>query len=138
MVARWQRWYLRVAILLSISRRPHVASLSRWPSRWLSRGTCRRSATLFWRRFNTRSGWAIYGGLISAVVLVIFSPVVSGKPTALISDKNFAWFPLENPGIISIPAGFFFGWLGTVLSKERDDAKYDELEVRSLTGAGAH
>ena len=28
--------------------------------------------------------------------------------------------------------------LGTVLSRERDDAKYDELEVRSLTGAGAH
>ena len=95
--------------------------------------------SLFWRRFNTRGAvWAIYGGLITAVVLVIFSPVVSGKPMALISDKDFSWFPLENPGIISIPAGFFFGWLGTILSKERDDAKYDELEVRSLTGAGAH
>jgi cation/acetate symporter len=95
--------------------------------------------SLFWRRFNTRGAvWAIYGGLITAVVLVIFSPVVSGKPMALISDRDFSWFPLENPGILSIPAGFFFGWLGTMLSKERDDAKYDELEVRSLTGAGAH
>jgi cation/acetate symporter len=95
--------------------------------------------SLFWRRFNTQGAtWAIYGGLGVAVLLVIFSPVVSGGPTAMISDADFAWFPLENPGIISIPAGFFFGWLGTVLSKERDDAKYDELEVRSLTGAGAH
>ena len=95
--------------------------------------------SLFWRRFNTQGAtWAIYGGLGVALFLVIFSPVVSGKPTAMISDADFAWFPLENPGIISIPAGFFFGWLGTVLSRERDDAKYDELEVRSLTGAGAH
>jgi cation/acetate symporter len=95
--------------------------------------------SLFWRRFNTRGAtWAIYGGLGVAVFLVIFSPVVSGKPTAMISDADFAWFPLENPGIISIPAGFFFGWLGTVLSRERDDPKYEELEVRSLTGAGAH
>jgi cation/acetate symporter len=95
--------------------------------------------SLFWRRFNTQGAtWAIYGGLGVALFLVIFSPVVSGGPTAMISDKDFAWFPLENPGIISIPAGFFFGWLGTVLSRERNDAKYDELEVRSLTGAGAH
>ena len=95
--------------------------------------------SLFWRKFNTQGAtWAIYGGLGVALFLVIFSPVVSGSPTAMISDRDFSWFPLENPGIISIPAGFFFGWLGTVLSKERDDAKYDELEVRSLTGAGAH
>jgi cation/acetate symporter len=95
--------------------------------------------SLFWKRFNTQGAvWAIYGGLITALVLVIFSPVVSGSATAMISDKDFHWFPLENPGIISIPAGFVFGWLGTVLSRETDDAKYAELEVRSLTGAGAH
>src|SRR4029077_12208169 len=35
---------------------------------------------LFWRRFNTRGAtWSIYGGLVSCVVLVAFSPVVSGK-----------------------------------------------------------
>jgi cation/acetate symporter len=95
--------------------------------------------SLFWRRFNTQGAtWAIYGGLGVALFLVIFSPVVSGGPTAMISDADFSWFPLENPGIISIPAGFLFGWLGTILSRERNDPKYDELEVRSLTGAGAH
>jgi cation/acetate symporter len=95
--------------------------------------------SLFWKRFNTQGAvWAIYGGLITALFLVIFSPVVSGTPTSLISDKDFHWFALENPGIISIPAGFFFGWLGTVLSSERNEQKYAELEVRSLTGAGAH
>jgi cation/acetate symporter len=95
--------------------------------------------SLFWKRFNTQGAtWAIYGGLGVAVFLVIFSPVVSGSATAMISDHDFSWFPLENPGILSIPAGFFFGWLGTVLSKEENAPKYAELEVRSLTGAGAH
>jgi cation/acetate symporter len=94
---------------------------------------------LFWRRFNTHgAAWSIYGGLISAVVLVFFSPVVSGAETSLLPDSDFAFFPLNNPGIVSIPLGFIFGWLGTVLfPDEETSARYDELEVRSLTGAGA-
>ena len=47
------------------------------------------------------------------------------------------WFPLSNPGIVSIPLGFLLGWLGTVISKEPDERRYAELEVRALTGAGA-
>ena len=36
--------------------------------------------SLFWRRFTTRGAlWSIYGGLISCIVLIVFSPVVSGK-----------------------------------------------------------
>ncbi|MBG0560660.1 solute symporter family protein [Actinoplanes aureus] len=95
--------------------------------------------SLFWRRFNTAGAlWSIYGGLGAAVILVFFSPVVSGSATAMFPDQDWQWFPLSNPGIISIPLGFFFGWLGTVLSKETDPEKYAELEVRSLTGHGAH
>ncbi|MEV4796075.1 cation acetate symporter [Asanoa sp. NPDC049475] len=95
--------------------------------------------SLFWKRFNTSGAtWAIYGGLISAVVLVFFSPVVSGTATSMFAKSDWQWFPLSNPGLISIPFGFFCGWLGTIISKERDDAKYAELEVRSLTGSGAH
>jgi cation/acetate symporter len=95
--------------------------------------------SLFWKRFNTSGAlWAIYGGLISAVVLVFFSPVVSGAPSAMFPDSDWQWFPLNNPGIISIPIGFLCGWIGTVISKESDEDKYAELEVRSLTGFGAH
>ena len=103
--------------------------------------------SLFWRRFNTSGAvWAIYGGLVSAVVLVIFSPVVSGKvdpvtgkSASLVTDTgvDFSWFPMENPGLVSIPLGFLFGYLGTVLSRERNEAKYAEMEVRSLSGHGA-
>jgi len=98
--------------------------------------------TLFWKRFNTRGAvWAIYGGLLSALVLLVFSPNVSGLPTSLIplgldgSGIRFDFFPLSNPGIVSIPLGFVFGWLGTITSNEQNSAKYAELEVRSLTGA---
>ncbi len=96
--------------------------------------------SLFWKRFTTRGAtWAIYGGLTTAVLLVLFSPIVSGTPTSMFKTLDFDWFPLSNPGIISIPAGFFFGWLGTVLSREKaDEGKYAEMEVRALTGAGAH
>ncbi|MDT9696117.1 cation acetate symporter [Streptomyces sp. P17] len=96
--------------------------------------------SLFWKRFTTQGAlWSIYGGLTAAVGLVLFSPVVSGKPTSMFPDADFDWFPLENPGIISIPVGFLLGIIGTYLSKEEPDkGKYAELEVRSLTGTGAH
>ncbi|MBM9505694.1 solute symporter family protein [Actinacidiphila acididurans] len=96
--------------------------------------------SLYWKRFTTAGAvWSIYGGLVSSVVLVIFSPVVSGADDALFSGSDFHWFPLTNPGIVSIPLAFALGWLGTMLSREQPDAaKYQELEVRALTGAGAH
>ena len=104
--------------------------------------------SLFWKRFNTRGAlWSIYGGLASAIILIAFSPVVSGKVDAktgaslsMITDASidFHWFPLDNPGIVSIPLAFLLGWLGTVTSKEvGDEDKFAEMEVRSLTGAGA-
>ncbi|MBE3009683.1 cation acetate symporter [Microbispora sp. NEAU-D428] len=94
--------------------------------------------SLFWKRFNTAGAVsAIYGGLISAVVLVIFSPVVSGSPTAMRPEMDFHLIPLSNPGIFSIPIGFLCGYLGTILSKEYNASKYAEIEVRSLTGLGA-
>jgi cation/acetate symporter len=94
---------------------------------------------LFWRRFNTLGAvCSIYGGLIAAVVLVFFSPVVSGTATSLFPHAHFSWFPLRNPGLISIPFGFLCGIVGTLLGRDTSSAaRYDELSVRALTGAGA-
>lgn len=36
-----------------------------------------------------------------------------------------------------MPLGFFLGWLGSVTSSEHDELKQAEMEVRSMTGAGA-
>ncbi|RJQ74985.1 cation acetate symporter [Pseudonocardiaceae bacterium YIM PH 21723] len=103
--------------------------------------------SLFWKRFNTSGAlWSIYGGLIVTVVLIVFSPVVSGKPVdpktgkslSMLQGVDFHWFPLDNPGLVSIPVSFLLGYLGTVLSKDKADAaKYAEMEVRALTGHGA-
>ena len=103
--------------------------------------------SLFWKKFSTRGAlWSMYGGLGIAIFLIIFSPVVSGGAvnpatglsTSMIQGVDFHWFPLNNPGIISIPAGFLLGFLGTVTSRRREDpAIAAEMEVRSLTGHGA-
>lgn len=95
--------------------------------------------SLFWREFTTRGAvWSVYGGLVPAVLLVVLSPVVSGSPQSLFPGVDFQYFPLQNPGIVSIPLGFLAGWLGTLTSAEAPDAaKHAETEVRSLTGAGA-
>ncbi|MFD7652430.1 cation acetate symporter [Actinosynnema sp. NPDC059797] len=94
--------------------------------------------SLFWKRFNTSGAlWSIYGGLVVTITLIVLSPAVSGKPTSMFPNADFDLFPLSNPGIVSIPVAFLLGYLGTVLSKEQDEEKYAEMEVRALTGVGA-
>lgn len=94
--------------------------------------------TLFWRRFNTRGTlWGIYGGLGTCLLLVLFSPIVSGGPESILPGVDFAWFPLSNPGIVSIPVSFLCGVVGTLLGGDPDEERSDEMEVRSLTGIGS-
>ena len=96
--------------------------------------------TMYWRRFNTRgSVWSIYTGLISSVVLIVFSPSISGSKAAMLGEAvNFAWFPLTNPALVSVPLAFLAGYLGTITSPVRGDEELAiEMEVRSMTGAGA-
>ena len=89
---------------------------------------------LVWRRFNTTGAvTGVLFGVVSSIVLIILSPPV--WPGA---DSEGSPFGLANPGIVSIPLGFFGCWLGTVLSSERGaERSYHELRVRSETGLGA-
>ena len=95
--------------------------------------------SLYWKRFNTRGAlWSMYGGLISCIVLIVFSPAVSGTKTSMIPGADFQWFPLSNPGIVSIPLAFLLGIVGTLTSRDTGDPAINaEMEVRSLTGVGA-
>ena len=95
--------------------------------------------SLYWKRFNTRGAlWSMYGGLISTIVLIVFSPAVSGAKTSMIPGADFAWFPLANPGLVSLPLAFILGIVGTLTSPDDEDPKVAaEMEVRSLTGIGA-
>ncbi|MFC3850657.1 cation acetate symporter [Corynebacterium hansenii] len=95
--------------------------------------------SLYWRRFNTTGAlFSIYGGLLTSIVLIIFSPAVSGQETSLIAGADFALFPLENPSLVAIPAGFLLGIVGTLVGKpDNFPGKRAEMEVRSMTGIGA-
>lgn len=86
--------------------------------------------SLFWRRFNTKGAVAgLASGLISSLVLILLSPGFM---------KASAIFPLENPGIISIPLGFLGAVAGTMLGREpHAEDKFTELSVRANTGLGA-
>jgi len=64
--------------------------------------------------------------------------VMWGAETSFFPEVDLAFYPLTNPGIISIPLSFLLGWIGSVTSKAVEDpAKQAEMEVRSLTGVGA-
>ncbi|MGP3536397.1 solute symporter family protein [Microbacterium sp. RD1] len=96
--------------------------------------------SLFWRRFTTRGAvWSMYGGLAAAVILIVLSPVFWGTETSVFKNTGAAIWPFNNPGIVSIPLGFFLGWLGSITSRKggEDRTKAAEMDVRSLTGFGA-
>jgi cation/acetate symporter len=95
--------------------------------------------SLFWRKFTTRGAvWSMYGGLGAAIILIVLSPVFSGSPTSMIPGIDIVLWPMNNPGIVSIPLGFLLGWLGTVTSRTKESRTLAaEMEVRSLTGFGA-
>ncbi|GAB3653550.1 solute symporter family protein [Glycomyces tarimensis] len=95
--------------------------------------------SLFWKRFNTAGAVAgIYGGLIAAVGLVIFSPVFSSTPNSLLGEGvDIAWFPMSNPGLVSIPLGLICAVVGTWMSSESRPDRFATLQVRALTGAGS-
>jgi len=86
--------------------------------------------SLFWRRFNTRGAVAgLATGLLSSLILILLSPSVM---------KGDAVFPLENPGIVSIPLGFLGAALGALTGREPEaEEKFTELTVRANTGLGA-
>ena len=87
--------------------------------------------SIFWKRFNTTGAVA---GL--AVGLLADPATVTGAARHLIQRPPI--FPLENPGILSLPLGFLGVILGTFLSHEpSSEHKFNELLVRSKTGLGA-
>ncbi|MDY3126838.1 MAG: cation acetate symporter [Corynebacterium sp.] len=94
--------------------------------------------SLFWRKFNTTGAVAsIYGGLISCLLLIFFSPAVSGSASSMVPSADWAIFPLSSPGIVSIPFAFLCGYIGTLIGKPDNlDDLAAEMEVRSLTGVG--
>ncbi|MEV6738534.1 cation acetate symporter [Streptomyces sp. NPDC051104] len=96
--------------------------------------------SLFWRRY-TRTGLlcTLIGGTVTTLVLMTGTNLVSGSPTAAFPDADFNWFPLTTTGLVSIPLGFAYGWLGTLVSGRGQAAEqrrqYEAVEGWILAGA---
>ena len=87
--------------------------------------------SLVWRRFNTMGAVCGLGvGLAASIVLILIGPSLK--------LVNPPIFPLENPGILSIPLGFLGAVIGTLMTREPEaEDRFDELMVRANTGLGA-
>lgn len=92
--------------------------------------------TIYWKKFNTTGAIsAMVVGLITSVGLVLISPNVFSPEAGQAILVGEPLFPLTTPGLVSIPLGFLAGYVGTLLSrKKEDEAKYDEILVKSNTG----
>jgi cation/acetate symporter len=101
--------------------------------------------SIFWRRFNTTGAVAgLSVGLLAAIGLILAGPNFMGidPPNATGAVRHLiqakAWFPLENPGLLSVPLGFLAAIAGTLFTTEpSSEAKFNELMVRANTGLGA-
>ena len=77
-------------------------------------------------------------GLVSCLVLGAMGPNVwSTTGSAIFTGEPLV--PLAVPAIITIPLGFFAGWLATVLTSTKADQKkaeevYQEIRVKANTG----
>ncbi|GAA3290371.1 hypothetical protein GCM10020295_04660 [Streptomyces cinereospinus] len=75
---------------------------------------------LFWKKC-TRAGivWSVYAGFGSCLLLQFFGPAVSGTPGALFPAVDFAWYPFDTTGPVSIPVGFVAGWAASPAQQPR-------------------
>jgi cation/acetate symporter len=91
--------------------------------------------SICWRRFTTIGAVsAIMTGALLSLLLIVLSPTVwvelLGYPDPV--------FTLRNPAIISMPAAFLAGAVGSLLSREREaEAKFDDEKLRTYLGVGA-
>jgi cation/acetate symporter len=91
--------------------------------------------TIYWKKFNTAGAvTGVITGLLTALVLVVISPSVLNPEPGVAILTGTPIFPLTNPAIVSIPAGFIAAYVGTVLANKRDEKKYAEVLVKANTG----
>ena len=95
--------------------------------------------TIYWKKFNANGAVAaMVTGLVSCLVLGALGPNI-WSPTG---NAIFVGEPLVNlavPAIITIPLGFFAGWIVSIMTASKVNQKeaeeiYKEIRVKANTG----
>jgi cation/acetate symporter len=91
--------------------------------------------SMAWKGFTTRGAVAsMVTGTLSAVLLIFLSPTVQ---VDLLGQKE-AFFPLKNPGLVTMPLSFFVGWVVSLLAPEPEaSGRFAEVRHRMHVGAEA-
>ncbi len=84
--------------------------------------------SIFWRKFTTRAAqMSMLVGTASALLLIYLSPTIQID----VLKNGSAWFPLRNPGLVSIPLSFVVAFVVSWLWPEPEaEARFSEVERR--------
>ena len=84
--------------------------------------------SMFWRKFTTRAAqMSMLVGTASSLILIYLSPTIQID----VLKNTTAWFPLRNPGLVSIPLSFVVGMAIALLWPEPEaEARFSEVEQR--------
>jgi cation/acetate symporter len=90
--------------------------------------------SIFWRKFTTAGAVSsMISGTLVTVLLIYLSPTVQID----ILKHESAWFPLKNPGVITIPMSFLIGIVVSLMKPEKSaEEKFAIVEERIHFGAG--
>ena len=88
--------------------------------------------SIFWRPFTTRAAQiSILVGTVSALLLIYVSPTIQVD----LLHRPSAWFPLRNPGLVTIPLAFAAGIIVSLVSPEAEaSAGFARVEERIHLG----
>ena len=91
--------------------------------------------SIVWRRFTTAGAvCSIVTGSLLSVLLILLSPTIWVD----LLHNSSAVFPLRNPAIISMPAGFLAGIVASLLSRDLEaEEKFNDEKLRTYLGMGA-
>jgi cation/acetate symporter len=102
--------------------------------------------SIYWKKFNTAGAvCGLAAGLLGSIILILIGPSIMGIDAATVVGaarhpiQHAPIFPLENPGLLSVPIGFAGALLGTLFGAKDPQAiqRFEELEVRANTGLGS-
>jgi cation/acetate symporter len=91
--------------------------------------------SIFWRAFTTRGAQAsMIVGTLSALVLIFLSPTIQVS----VLGRESAFFPLRNPGLVTIPLSFLVGMVVSILLPESEaSGRFAEVQHRVHLGPEA-